>query len=80
MIITVDKLPFRGHAQGKRQRQIMEFMATGAQYALVEVEPYEKHRTVYVSLRTAAAKLGVPVYVSLIDREIYLERTDMDDD
>ena len=80
MIVTVDKLPYRGHAQGKRQRQIMEFMATGAQYALASVEPYEKPRSVYVSLRTAAAKLGVPVYVSLIDREIYLERTDMDDD
>lgn len=80
MIVTVDKLPYRGHAQGKRQRQLMEFMASGAQYALVETEPYENLRTVYVSLREAAKKKGLPIYVSKIDKEIYLERTDMDDD
>lgn len=75
----VDKMPAFKRGYGARQLELMEFMKMEVMCVKVALAPneYSTINTARTTLQASAKKAGLPIKVRILDRELYLIRTDM---
>lgn len=75
----VEKVPVFRRGFGARQMELLEFMNMDVMCVKVTLAPDEFKSTdsAQVSLRQSAKKAGFPIKVRVINKELYLIRTDM---
>lgn len=84
-IVQVDKLPkqkkFRTVSMYHSLKNFFdEFMAMNIKFARIDIAPkeYASPRSAYESLHKVARQSELPIVVKIVNKELYLIRTDLD--